>query len=596
MATQDREEARVGLTAKDLQELKAREFEQAIMDYRNQRWDSYQDWKTRVEALDAILRGEYITRYADETSTQDYPFVQNTAQVAMLDMAKLASESPPAVRAEPLTDSDEAARAARVREVICDTHWFHSKGEVLTPYWIMDMAGAGGAFAVVIPGDQYPHIVRVDPRHAYPDVQNGILQDLLILTRMHVRQAQRLYPDLGAPRAPYDSDEVEIIDYYSPDEVVRGVSYARKGSRETALPVIVDGWIPSLGPDGKRILPAAFAQLPSHDGAFRGMFDQVRGSLVMKNRIVKLMTDYADQTIHAPFEEQGVINNEDPPGPRTIYHLDPNVQGAGMRRVAPAASAPQIFAILEFLDREQRSAIGYPPARSGDTGKLNIVSGSAIATSQGALTSTVKDLLRLQASMREDIHRASLACDQQHLDFRKRLLRAVDKKRDYTPGKDIAGNYDVRVVYGAGAGLDRLNADVRVLNHFTSGLISDDTARNQIDYLTDPAGEPDRIEKGLVRKAFMQTTLPSLPPDIMADVLIAMEDGDSLREAVQKVRDRIAAAQAQAQAPEELAAAPAAAPAGPEGLTVATGAQTEQEIEYPTPPLAQVLIGPPRVA
>jgi len=51
-----------------------------------------------------------------------------------------------------------------------------------------------------------------------------------------------------------------------------------------------------------------------------------------------------------------------------------------------------------------------------------------------------------------------------------------------------------------------------------------------------------------------------------------------------------------AQAPEELAAAPAAAPAGPEGLTVATGAQTEQEIEYPTPPLAQVLIGPPRVA
>ena len=206
MATQDREEARVGLTAKDLQELKAREFEQAIMDYRNQRWDSYQDWKTRVEALDAILRGEYITRYADETSTQDYPFVQNTAQVAMLDMAKLASESPPAVRAEPLTDSDDAARAARVREVICDTHWFHSKGEVLTPYWIMDMAGAGGAFAVIIPGDQYPRIVRVDPRHAYPDVQNGILQDLLILTRMHVRQAQRLYPDLGAPRAPYDSD------------------------------------------------------------------------------------------------------------------------------------------------------------------------------------------------------------------------------------------------------------------------------------------------------------------------------------------------------------------------------------------------------
>ena len=32
------------------------------------------------------------------------------------------------------------------------------------------------------------------------------------------------------------------------------------------------------------------------------MFDQVRGSLVMKNRIVKLMTDYADQTTRAPFE------------------------------------------------------------------------------------------------------------------------------------------------------------------------------------------------------------------------------------------------------------------------------------------------------
>jgi hypothetical protein len=504
------------------------------------------------------------------------------------------------VRAEPDNDSDTAYHNSKVREAIADTHWSANKAELYVPYWVMDLAGCGAAFAVVIPGNElgkdYPIIMRVDPRVCLPDVRNGILQDLLILNTMHLREIARLYPQLGEVK-PNIADQAEVLDYYSPDEVVRAVAFVKKGQRalKSGAVEIVDRWVPNLP---NRALPAAFAQLPSFDSSFRGMFDQIGGQLIAKNRIVKLMLDYSDQVIHSPFEEQGVINPEDPPGPLTIYHLDPNVQNAGMRRVQPAASAPQIFAVLEFLDRESRGGIGYPASRQGEVSQ-SIASASFVAATQGPLTSSVRDLQRLLASMREDIHRASLAVDETFHNTSKSLVRSVDKQRKYLPAKDINGRYDVKVIYGAGAGLDRLNADVRVLQHQGAGLISRETARNQIDYLTDPAGEPDKIEREAAATALLQKFLAELPPEQLADVYLAMADGRSLAEAVKEFREQQRAA-AQVPQPGEVPPAegvPPAEQAAMQQLALQKGQVPQQqapELNFPMPPAEQILVAPPR--
>ena len=590
------------LTERDLDDLRARQFESSVTGWRNSRVESFAEWTARMETLDAIVRGDYTVVYPDERAVLDTPYVQNTAQVAMLDMAKLASESAPSVRAEPDNDSDTAYHNSKVREAIADTHWSANKAELYVPYWVMDLAGCGAAFAVVIPGNElgkdYPIIMRVDPRVCLPDVRNGILQDLLILNTMHLREIARLYPQLGEVK-PNIADQAEVLDYYSPDEVVRAVAFVKKGQRalKSGAVEIVDRWVPNLP---NRALPAAFAQLPSFDSSFRGMFDQIGGQLIAKNRIVKLMLDYTDQVIHSPFEEQGVINPEDPPGPLTMYHLDPNVQNAGMRRVQPAASAPQIFAVLEFLDRESRGGIGYPATRQGEN-MPSIASASFVVATQGPLTSSVKDLDRLLAFLRQDIHFASLAVDEKFHDVEKFLIRSVDKQRKYLPSKDIKGRYDVKVIYGAGAGLDRLNADVRVLQHQGAGLISRETARNQIDYLTDPAGEPDKIEREAAATALLQKFLAELPPDQLADIYLDMADGRSLAEAVKAFREQqqlvSETAQPQPGQMPGIEGAPPADQAAMAQLALQKGQVPQQqapELNFPMPPAEQILVANPR--
>ena len=589
------------ITEQDLDDLRARQFESSIVGWRNARVESFGEWTSRMETLDAIVRGDYTVVYPNERAIMDLPYVQNTAQVAMLDMAKLASESAPSVRAEPDNDSDTAYHNSKVREAIADTHWTANKAELYVPYWVMDLAGCGAAFAVVIPGDElgkdFPVIMRVDPRVCLPDVRNGILQDLLILNTMHLREIARLYPSLGDVK-PNIADAAEVLDYYSPDEVVRAVAFVKKGQRviKSGQITIVDRWEPKLP---NRALPAAFAQLPSFDSSFRGMFDQIGGQLIAKNRIVKLMLDYSDQVIHSPFEEQGVINPEDPPGPLTIYHLDPNVQNAGMRRVQPAASAPQIFAVLEFLDRESRGGIGYPASRQGEVSQ-SIASASFVAATQGPLTSSVRDLQRLLASMREDIHRASLAVDERFHNTSKPLIRSVDKQRRYLPGKDIGGRYDVKVIYGAGAGLDRLNAQTRVLMDLGAGLISKQTARSQSDYIPDPAGEPDTIEREAVASALLQKFLAEVTPEQLADLFLLMADGRSLSEAVKVFREEQKATQPQQLEPGQvppLEGPPPADQAAQQLLALQKGQVPQQqapEVNFPMPPAEQILVAPPR--
>ena len=588
------------LTERDLDDLRARQFESSVTGWRNSRVESFAEWTARMETLDAIVRGDYTVVYPDERAVLDTPYVQNTAQVAMLDMAKLASESAPSVRAEPDNDSDTAYHNSKVREAIADTHWSANKAELYVPYWVMDLAGCGAAFAVVIPGNElgkdYPIIMRVDPRVCLPDVRNGILQDLLILNTMHLREIVRLYPQLGEVK-PNIADQAEVLDYYSPDEVVRAVAFVKKGQRalKSGAVEIVDRWVPNLP---NRALPAAFAQLPSFDSSFRGMFDQIGGQLIAKNRIVKLMLDYSDQVIHSPWEALGVIDPGLAPGPKTVYELDPNVQNAHMGRIQPASSAPQIFAILEFLDRESRGGIGYPASRQGEVPQ-SIASASFVAATQGPLTSSVRDLQRLLASMREDIHRASLAVDETFHNTSKSLVRSVDKQRKYLPAKDINGRYDVKVIYGAGAGLDRLNADVRVLQHQGAGLISRETARNQIDYLTDPAGEPDKIEQEAATSALLQKMLAEATPADLADLVISMADGKAFVEAVKEFREQQRAA-AQVPQPGEVPPAegvPPAEQAAMQQLALQKGQVPQQqapELNFPMPPAEQILVSPPR--
>jgi hypothetical protein len=203
----------------------------------------------------------------------------------------------------------------------------------------------------------------------------------------------------------------------------------------------------------------------------------------------------------------------------------------------------------------------------------------------------------LLGDLRQQIHRVGFQLDERYLDREKPLYRPVGNQATYRPTKDIDGRHEIEIVYGVGAGLDRLNADVRLLQFRGAGIVSDETVRANVEFLTDPQAEPDRIEREEVARAIRQRFLtdPNISFDFIAEVLtLQRRDGLSLVDAVAKVRERMAAErERQAQQAEQLPQPEQAPPAAEQQVALSRGA-VPQPVPLPAafqpPPLEQVLV------
>ena len=567
--------------------------EDMLAEVRSHRTHRFSEWKKRIDDVDALYRGDWEKVFPDENVEVDLPNVMNLVQTAMDDMAKLISEAQPSVRCFPNSDRDADQENAYLREGIAETYGVVNNWEVMRARLGMDLAGAGAAFVVVLedPESLYPCYHRIDPRMAYPDTHNGVLQDLLVHQSMKVRQAARLFPQLQLTaryREPDIADSAEVIEYYNDMEAVQAVIMTKSGKPIPGGTEIVKRW-----KHGLHKVPVAFVQLDSFDGDFRGMFDQVAGSLKVKNRIFQLMLDYTDQLVYAPPVSKGLLNPDEELGPNAHFRLDPNVPDAGITRLAPAGSSPDVWRLLEYLDREQRGALTYPATRQGEISQ-SIASASFVNSTMGALTSTVRNIQRLLAVLQEQVIEIAFCVDAKRLDFEKPLSRPVGKRKVYTPSRAIGERYENQVIYGAGAGLDRLNADVRILQHLGAGLISRETAREHIDYLPQDGEENDRVEHEMARSALAQKFLTEAPWNLVAEVVKKMEDeGAPLSKAIKEVMEQ--------QQPETGAApqgVPGPAPQGESAMTeqlaLAKGRteQTQTAPKFLPEPLTNILVRP----
>lgn len=185
--------------------------------------------------------------------------------------------------------------------------------------------------------------------------------------------------------------------------------------------------------------------------------------------------------------------------------------------------------------------------------------------------------------------------DEKHVDREKPLSRPVARKKSYKPSTDIAGNYVTKVIYGAGAGLDRLNADVRIIQHLGARLISRETAREQLDYLDERSEEQDKIDRELGADALVQKFFTEAPWELIAQVLDEQDKGTPVSQAIRKVTAVLreqAAAQATAE-PEPVQEGEAPQPATErealeKGAIPSEGGATEPKFQGP--PITQILV------
>jgi hypothetical protein len=571
----------------------SRYHEDYILDERDKRGESFQDWKSRIGTLDDAYRGNWSVAFPGESSTTAQN-VANIIQVGLDDISRLVCEAVPSVQCDPYDNTQREKEASQLRAQVAEAYWLADDAELIIPLLALDLAGTGACFLLSF-GDReksnYPVHLRLDPRACYPDITGRDLQDLLVVHKMKKRQALRMWPDIGLKSTAQDDGDVEVIEYWAPDQWVKCIKSGDKG-------VIVKAVDNPLGR-----VPVSWAKLPSFDGAFRGIFDQVLGPLKAKNRFMTNVLEYFDQAIWGAIYEFDTQNPQDY-GPGAI--IRGQTEKAQFLRIPPAEVNPQVFGLASMLEEEARRGAAYPAQRQGEVSQ-SIASAAYVASTQGQLTTVVRDIQRHLSDVRRQQTMIDFAIDEFYLDFDKPVLGTASKK-SYLPSRDLKGKHSVRVVYGAGAGIDALNRGVMVKQDLGAGLISRETAREQTDYILQPLEEEQRRIKEQVQDVFMQKILsdPGFPVAQLYQLM--HEQGMDLLKAGAQIEQERAAQMAamQQQAPGMPALPAGAAPAGPEQAEQAQRAlqkggipgqapelQEAFEPEFARPPLSQIFITTP---
>ena len=560
-----------------------REIEEYLAHSHNERSETLGDWKDRIEKARALVRGEVSYRNPDGVVVSSELQITNLADQVPRDTARLVSEIEPSYRCPIKGKGETADLNAEVRSAIAKGYFDENRFDIIRPFLSMDLDIAGACFVCtwVDPTMGVPRFDRIDPLFAYPDVYNGKLVDLLVIQQMKLRTARVVFPgmDWGAFGTLKETDDVTVMDYYGPTFNARALGRTGTeagGKLDPGKVMVMEQW-----EHGVDRVPVGFAMLPSPTGEFHGQLDQIGSAMATKNRLVTLITEYAHEGIYAPWEERGILNWNEDPGPDTRYHHNTALDGETfMRRMAPASFNGELFSLLQFLESEQRGQMGYPQSRQGDVSQ-SIASASFVQATQGQLTSIVRERQRLLSMVQQDLGTIAFQLDQNPLlDIEKPLPYLVGNKRTYLPSRDIQDRHEVKVEYGAGAGLDRLNADQRLINFKTIGVLSGEAVLEQSDFVSDPRGEMERVENEEITRILLQKWLstPDVTPEIIGMTLKLKKDrGISLAEAWAEVQAQLA----EEQAAEEEAAVPPEA-----GLEGVPGAPAEAAAPQPSPAFA----------
>jgi len=163
----------------------------------------------------------------------------------------------------------------------------------------------------------------------------------------------------------------------------------------------------------------------------------------------------------------------------------------------------------------------------------SIASASFVNSTMGNLTTMVKAGQKEIARLWRRRNTLALEIDEKFCSKGQKPLMITSGDFSTYSTSDIGGDYSNMVVYGAGAGLDALNKKAAIAQDVNLGIASKKTAMEQTDYITDPQGEAQEIEKEAVTTALMQRILtdPNVGTDLLMNLAQLLAAGKSLLEA-----------------------------------------------------------------
>lgn len=563
-------------TAREVVEAaEARRYEDFILDAYQTRREYLADYVARLDRLDSFLDGDWAVEFPDGRVVRDKPKIENGVLTKIEDTGMLAGNSVPTIRITPRNQRDE--NPAQEREQIIAHYWSSSQVSNLLPRWFMDLVGTGMAAVKVWPdfrqkdrAKRFPVFKRIDPRHMLPPLDyvidgNTSPHDVITHRYVKTRSLIQQYPEQMAElirvaekinnssnrgkrkdqqHVAVDISQVLVVEYWGADAIVMVAMV--DGYPETRVTLLNEY-------NETECSPVSLAIRPTANGKIRGKVESMMPILAAENRLVTYILDYADQLVFAPLKKRGSVQNAEDFGPGAIIDLGPD---GDIDRVAPATANPQLFQIMADLERHGRQAGNYPAARSGQVSQ-SIGSGNFVESLMGGLTTEVQTLQKVVEVMLMQANTAAMEQDVVYCDASKEISgmgQTGGYRLRYTPSESLRGKTDNFVTYGAAAGLDKFNAEIRLDQRARGGYVSKRWVREQMDGIESTTAVENEIFEEAALAAFMQGMLAKAAQGDLTAVAafqMVLEQNQNPLLALKLMGEEALRAQENAQAPKQ---------------------------------------------
>jgi len=503
----------------------------------------------------------------------DANVVANFIDIVARDLSEVMAPLP-AINCSAANQVSDRARTFADKRTRIATNYFSNSDLQVQMYQGADQYITFGFVPFIIELDEEAGLPRIrieSPIGAYPEFDRyGRCIAFAKKYSLTLAELVSQYPEfeiqlLGADRYEQNLDaRIDLIRYYDKEQSTIFIP-----SRNNLV------LSQAKNPLGK--MQVVIAKRPSVDGEMRGQFDDVLGIQLLRNRFALLAMEAAEKSVQAPIVVPGDVQELQLGGDAIIRTNSP----AGVRRV-DLNIPPGAFTEQQVLLNELRTGTRYPESRTGNI-DASIVTGQGVQALMGGFDTQVKSAQAIFASALKDVISVCFEMDEKLFNFTK-TIRGVDAgspySLEYTPAKDIKGDYSADVRYGMLAGLNPAQGLIFMLQALGGKLISKDMAMRELPFGINVTQEQEKIEIEDMRTALIgamqaySQAIPQMaiqgqdPTQIVkkiAEVIKARQKGRTLEDAIEDIF------------------APELPPAGEQEMVEQTSPAPEQPVGGPIP-------------
>jgi hypothetical protein len=496
----------------------------------------------RQQDVLAVRKGEISSVYPEFfPEGVDANVVANFIDIVARDLSEVMAPLP-AVNCSAANQVSDRARAFADKRTRIAANYFSNSDLQVQMYQGADMYITFGFVPFCVELDEEAGLPRIrieNPVGAYPEFDRyGRCVAFAKRYYMSIGELVANFPEyefeiLG--REGYEQDltaQLEIIRYYDKEQSVVYVPARNNLVLSQAK-----------NPLGKMMV--VVARRPSIDGEMRGQFDDVLGIQLLRNRFALLAMEAAEKSVQAPIVVPQDVNELQvgpdaiirTASPQTVRRVDLNIP-------------PGAFTEQAILQQELRTGTRYPEGRTGNV-DASIITGQGVQALMGGFDTQVKSAQAIFAAALRDVISLCFEVDEKYFNEQK-TIRGVDAGSpysiDYTPSKDIKGDYSADVRYGMLAGLNPAQGLIFMLQALGGKLISKDLAQRELPFGINVTQEQEKIEVEDLRTALMASlqqyaqVIPQMaasgtdPSDTIrkiANVIKARQKGTALEDAIE---------------------------------------------------------------